>query len=167
MLGKSSNKPRGIVPIPGYPKYYITKKGVVWVFRDEWLVVPYKYQTTSAGLTYKYVRIWNEHGRRVTRAVHHLVYTTFSGKKLKRIFFKDGNCFNCHINNLTEHPPEYVLQEGEEWIDGFEGLYFIKGDSVYSVNKRESPLKLKPTTGFKKNLYGIYDKNGNKYSFYY
>lgn len=165
--GLTQEKPRGVVPLQGYPNYYITKKGVIWVFRDEWLIVPYKYSTKTSGLTYKYVHLWNEHGRRVFRAVHHLVYLTFKGFKVKRIFFKDGNCFNCHIDNLTEECPPYTLEEGEEWVKGFEGLYFTYKGGVYSVNKREYPLKLKPAPGFKLGLYSLYDKEGRKYNFYY
>lgn len=165
--GFIDNKPKGVTPIPGYPNYYITKKGVVWVYRKEWLIVPFYYEQTSAGLTYKTVFIWNEGGRRVRRSVHHLVYFTFLGKKAKRIFFKDGNCFNCHVNNLTEECPPYHLCAGEEWVKGFEGLYFTHEGNVYSVNKREHPLKLKPSSGFKRGLYSLYDSKGRKYNFYY
>ena len=162
---------KDVKPIKGFDGYFITEDGVVYsdkYKKNRRVLVNIKYNTTSSGVTYKYVLLYNNLGYRKKKYVHRLVYETFNNvilNKNTRIYFKDYNCFNCHINNLSTKCDPYFLEKNEKWLEGYEGRYFLLNGEIYSV-LGEHPKKLTSRTYGAKRKYELYDDKGNQKSYY-
>lgn len=158
-----------ILPIKGFDGYFVSRDGKIFSNKKGELreVVPFVVEISNS-LVYRRVILY-KNGRKRTKMVHRVVYETFSGVSLgsrDKIYFKDFNTLNCSYDNLTTNPPLYELEEGEEWIDGFEGRYTIYKGEVFSVWQRDFPKRLKPYIDSRAKKYTLYDSSGNPFSFY-
>lgn len=157
-----------ILPIKGFDGYFVSRDGKIFSNKKGELreVVPFVVEISNS-LVYKRVKIYRN-GRKRTKMVHRIVYETFSGNSLNRndkIYFKDFNTLNCSYGNLTTECQQYVLEEGEEWVDGFEGRYTIYKGDVYSVWQKDFPKRLKPQHESESKKYTLYDSSGESYTF--
>lgn len=157
-----------ILPIKGFDGYFVSRDGKIFSNKKGTMkeIKPFLYESVSL-LVFKKVKLYSN-GRKYTKMVHRIVYETFCGISLKtkeKVYFKDLNTLNCSFDNLTTEFPPYVLEDDEEWIDGFEGRYTIYKGDVYSVWQRDFPKRLKPhkEQGCKK--YTLYDSSGQPYTF--
>lgn len=80
-------------PIPDYPNYAVTKDGRVWSYNRN------KFLRPVNGDWGRYV-VLSIQGMRFLRFVSRLVFTAFNGYEPERLYYKDGNCFNPHLDNL-------------------------------------------------------------------
>lgn len=158
-----------ILPIKGFDGYFVSRDGKIFSNKKGRMkeIKPFLYESVSL-LVFKKVKLYAK-GRKHTKMVHRIVYETFCGISLKakeKVYFKDLNTLNCSMDNLTTEFPSYVLEDDEEWIDGFEGRYTIYKGDVYSVWQKDFPKRLKPYTESNTRRYTIYDACGNAYTFY-
>lgn len=127
----------GIVPVRGFKGYYITKEGVIYSERKgRTIKIKERIKESSSGLMYRYVWLTHGYGVSTTKLVHRLVYESFNNITLKRgqqVFFNNLWTLDCRLENLSLERPKYILQKGETWVSGYEGSYFMKGDSLFSV----------------------------------
>ena len=157
-----------ILPLKGYDGYEVSDRGVVYSLKSgRKRKVREELIDASSGLIFRSVRIVNNSGVQVRRYIHRLVYATFHDVDLPssvQVYFKNYNCFDCSIENLTLDCEQYVPQEGEYWIGGYEGKYTTYRNEVYSVTG-EYPKKLKPLVYADRKLYFLY-KDGKRNKFY-
>lgn len=152
--------------IRNFRGYYVTENGKVYSVRKRGVPIEIAYETivSSNGLSYKSVQL--RRGCLVFRKyVHRLVYETFNEVILssrQKVFFKDYNWENCSVDNLSTHRPDYVLGKGEVWLVGYEGLYFVLRDDVYSVVNRDEPKKLLPSKAYGGKAYFLHDSEGKR-----
>ncbi|MCK9530481.1 MAG: hypothetical protein M0R77_07960 [Gammaproteobacteria bacterium] len=157
-----------ILPVKGFEGYFVSKEGRVFSNKKGKLEeMKYYFVPSSSGLTFKSVML-SRNSVVMRKYVHRLVYETFSGRNIKgkRLFFKNFDCLDCSFSNITEEFPPYVLEEGEEWVKGFEGRYTVYKGDVYSVWQKDFPKRLKPSSYFKNKKYTLYNKEGVPFSFY-
>ena len=165
---KMEEQKEDILPIKGFDGYYITRDGRVFSDKSgDMKEIKHSFVESSSGIYLKRVYL-NKKGNQYTKYIHRMVFESYSGVVVgkRRVFFKDMDCLNCSFDNLTLDFPQYGLEEGEEWISGFEGRYTTYKGDVYSVWQRDYPKRLKPYhfSGVKK--YTLYDYSGSPFNFY-
>ena len=160
---------KDVKPIKGFDGYTISSTGIIHSFRSGIkTMVKESYIPSTSGLTFRSVQLIRKDGKQVRRYVHRLVYETFNDVFLSsfvKVYFKNYNCFDCSVDNLTLNKEDYELQRGEEWVQGYEGRYFILKNDIYSV-LGEYPKKLKPYSFGKVNKYSLTDCSGKVSSYY-
>ncbi|WP_416434769.1 hypothetical protein [Lactococcus lactis] len=80
-------------PIPDYPNYAVTKDGRVWSYNKN------KFLNPIDGDWGRYV-VLSIQGMRFLRFVSRLVFTAFNSYEPERLYYKDGNRYNPHLDNL-------------------------------------------------------------------
>ena len=154
-----------ILPIPSFEGYYVSEDGIVYSVKSGSLKEKVaQYDEFSTGLTYKFVILYKNCWR-CKKYIHRLVHLVFNNSE-ETPRHRDGNCFNNHFSNLTEEKLTYALGDGEEWLEGFEGRYFIKNNEVYSLVRRDYPTKLKSSAYFKKKKYSLCSADGKVVTYY-
>lgn len=155
-----------IKPILEFRGYYVSRYGDIYTTKSGYLQeMKYQVVESTSGTLFKRVVLTSSHVKFI-RYMHRLVYDAFTGHVNKdSIRFKDGNSLNCCFDNLTVDGFSYKLSTGEEWVVGYEGLYFTHDNSVYSVSSSGSVRKLNPTNYFNKGKYTL-SKQGVQETFY-
>lgn len=103
--GATSSLPDGAEPVPGFPGYFVTRKGALFSTRgrlQDGLYRPMRPTTDGAG--YLRVSATNEHGAEKTLKVHRAVLETFSGPPPTRRHqtrHLDGDKTNNCLSNLA------------------------------------------------------------------
>lgn len=152
--------------IDGFTGYYVTESGKVYSVKKKGRPIEISYEVIVSVNGFRYKSVQLRVGAMVFRRyVHRLVYEAFKGVRLRKkdtVFFKDYNWENCSVDNLTTKRPKYILGKNEKWIEGFEGLYFVVKDDVYSVVNRDDPKKLIPSKAYSGKSYFLYNLKGER-----
>ena len=125
--------------LQGYEGVYsITTQGEVIKTLPSGLKMRLKNYRDAEG--YVIIELSDKWGAKDRYYVHKLVAKTFleNPKGFVRASFKDGNKENIALENLEwEAEKTTTLPEGYEWVDDFEGKYYMKGLDVFNCRGKK------------------------------